>query len=170
MGPISASIVLDQPREAVFDFVCDLANREAFCDHFIDELRLERLASSGVGAAVRFRLEPPATTMWVETVIEEVQRPHRISERGQGGRLDRVPVNTVWEFVAGPGGAAEVRLTFWTEPSHPLDRVRELVGASRWYRRQWRRALRRLRDVLETGAAVERVGVGGEDRIPVAPR
>ena len=170
MGPISASIVIDQPRERVFDFLGDLANRESFTDHFISELRLERLASSGVGAAARFRLDPPATTMWIESVIEDADRPHRIYERGRGGRTDRTPVFTVWELVAGPGGATELRLTFWTEPSHPIDRMVELLGAARWYRRQWRRALRRLRELLESGVSVQRVGVAGEDRVPVAPR
>ncbi len=150
MGPISASIVVDQPRERVFDFLCDLANRESFSDHFISELRLERLPSSGVGAAARFR--------------------HRIYERGRGGRIDRIPVFTVWELVGEPGGATELRLTFWTEPSHPVDRARELFGATRWYRRQWRRALRRLKGLLESGASVEPVRVAGEDRIPAAPR
>jgi uncharacterized protein YndB with AHSA1/START domain len=170
MGPISASIVIDQPRERVFDFLVDLANRESFSDHFISELRLERLASAGVGAAARFRIEPPATTIWIETVIEEADRPRRIYERGRGGRVDRIPVFTVWELVPEPGGATELRLTLWTEPSHPLDRARELLGAGRWYRRQWRRGLRRLRELLESGASVERVGVAGEDRVPAAPR
>ena len=169
MGPVSADIVIDVPRERVFDLLCDLANREAFTDHFIDELRLERLPSAGVGAAARFRIQPPMTTTWMETVIDEAERPHRIYERGKGGRLDRVPAATVWELVAGPGGATEVRLSFWTEPSHPLDRLRELLGAGRWHRRQWERALRRLKELLESGAAVERVGVAGEDRIPMAP-
>lgn len=167
MGPISAEIVIDQPRERVFDFVSDLANRDSFCDHFVEELRLERIESVGVGAAARFRISPPLTTMWMETVIEEAAPPHRISERGRGGRLDRIPVHTVWELRAEPGGVTELRVSFWTEPSNALDRARELCGASRWYRRQWSRALQRLRDVLENGGAVERVGVAGGDRIPV---
>ena len=170
MGPISASIVIDQPRERVFDFLWDLANRESFTAHFVSELRLERLDSSGVGAAARFRIDLPLADMWMETVIEDADRPHRIYERGRTGRTDRIPVSTVWELVAGPGGATELRLTFWTEPSHPLDRLREMLGAARWYRRQWRRALRRLRELLESGASVQRIGVAGEDRVPVAPR
>jgi len=170
MGPISASTVVDQPRERVFDFVCDLANREAFCDHFITELRLERVDSAGAGAAARFKISPPLTTMWFETVIEDAERPHQVYERGHGGRLDRMAVNTVWEMVAGPAGSTELRLSFWTEPTHPLDRLRERLGAARWYRRQWSRALGRLREMIETDAEVKRVGIAGEDRVPVAPR
>jgi uncharacterized protein YndB with AHSA1/START domain len=170
MRPVSATIVIDRPREDVFDFLCDLANRESFCDHFVSELRLERLASSGVGAAARFRVEPPLTTQWIETVIDEADRPHLIHERGRGGRLDRIPVFTAWELVPERGGATELRLTFWTEPSHALDRGREMLGAARWWRRRWARALRRLRDLLESGASVEPVGVAGADRVPVVGR
>jgi Polyketide cyclase / dehydrase and lipid transport len=167
MGPVSANIAIDLPRERVFGFLSDLANRPAFTDHFIHDLRLERLSSSGVGAAARFRLEPPMTRLWMETVIEEADAPHRIFERGRTGRYDRIPVFTVWELVGGPGARSEVRLSFWTEPSHPVDRLRERFGAERWYRRQWSRALERLKDVLESGREIERVAVAGGARIPV---
>jgi hypothetical protein len=167
MGPVSANIAIDLPRERVFDFVSDLANRPGFTDHFIQEMRLERLPSSGVGAAARFRVEPPLSTLWMETVIEEVERPYRIFERGRTGRFDRIPAFTVWELIAAPGARTEVALHFWTEPSHPGDRLRERFGAERWYRRQWSRALERLKDVLESGRQVERVAVAGADRIPV---
>jgi carbon monoxide dehydrogenase subunit G len=165
MGPISTSVAVDVDRERVFEFLCDLANREALTDQFTDQFRLERLPSSGVGAAARFRTGPRRARMWMETVVEELEAPHRIYERGRGGRIDRIPVFTVWELVEGPGPATEVRVVFWTEPSHPVDRLKEL-GTGRWYRRQWARALRRLKDVLESGKPVARVGVGGEDRIP----
>jgi uncharacterized protein YndB with AHSA1/START domain len=167
MGPVSANIAIDLPRERVFDFLSDLANRPAFTDHFIHELRLERLPSSGVGAAARFRVEPPGARLWMETVIEELSPPHRITERGRMGRYDRIPAFTVWELLAGPGKRSEVRLSFWTEPSHPFDKFRERLGAERWYRRRWSRALERLKDILESGREIERVGIAGEDRIPV---
>ena len=87
--------MIDAPRERVFAFLCDLANRPAFTDHFIAEFRLERLESSGVGAAARMRIE--GSLKWMETVIDEVEPPYRIRERGAGGRWDRVPATTVWE-------------------------------------------------------------------------
>jgi hypothetical protein len=167
MGPVSANIAIDLPRERVFEFLADLANRPAFTDHFIHELRLQRLPSSGVGATTRFRLEPPAARLWMETVIEELDPPYRVFERGRTGRFDRTPVFTVWELVAGPGARSEVSIHFWTEPSHPVDKLKERLGAARWYRRQWSRALERLKDILESGREIERVGVAGEDRIPV---
>jgi uncharacterized protein YndB with AHSA1/START domain len=167
MNPISATATIDAPRERVFEFLCDLANRPSICDHFVGEFRLERLDSRGVGAAARFRSRRPR--LWVETVIEEVVPPHGIHERGRAGRLGRIPVFTVWELVDGgtPRGC-EVTVTFWTEPSHPSDRARELLGGARRWRRNWKRAVVRLRDAMESDRPVERVAVAGADRLPGA--
>jgi uncharacterized protein YndB with AHSA1/START domain len=163
MGPISVTRAIDARREEVFDFLCDLANRPAFTDHFITAFRLERLESSGVGAAARMRIARKG--LWMETVIEEVSRPHRILELGKGGRVDRIPIVTAWELVEGAGEASEVTVSFWTEPSHPLDRLRERFGAERFYRRHWSTALSRLKELIETGAPVSRVVVAGAERL-----
>jgi uncharacterized protein YndB with AHSA1/START domain len=166
MGPISVKTPIDAPRERVYQLLCDLANRPAFTDHFVSEFRLERLKSSGVGAAARFRITQPG--LWMETVIEEVLPPHRILERGRGGRLDRIPILTHWELVEGPGPrTCEVTLSFWSEPSHPLDRLRERLGAEWFYRRQWSIALSRLKELIESGLPPARVEVAGGARLPV---
>ena len=168
MDPVSASTPIDAPRERVFDFLCDLASRPAITSHFIDQFRLERLDSSGVGAAARFQIRERG--LWIETVIEEAARPHRIYERGRGGRIDRIPIFTVWELTEGAqADACEARVTFWTEPTHPFDRLKDLApGAERWYRRQWKGALRRLKAIIEEDLPVERVAVAGGDLIPGA--
>jgi hypothetical protein len=168
MGPISVTRAIDTPRETVFAILCDLANRPAFTDHFISELRLERLESSGVGAAARMRISK--RRMWMETVIEEVEAPYRIRERGTGGRWDRIPIVTFWELTDGAARGCEVTVSFWTEPSHPVDRLRELLGAERFYRRNWSIALERLKELVESGRELERVGVAGADRTAAAAR
>jgi|SRR6476620_6969685 len=166
MGPISITRSIDVPREHVFDFICDLANRPAFTDHFIGQFRLERLESKGVGASARMRV--PRRHLWMETVIVEAATPHRILEQGRGGRLDRIPVTTGWELVDLPGGrGCEVRLSFWTQPSTHVDRLREGLRAESFYRRQWSTALSRLKELIESGRAPERVIVAGGDRRPV---
>jgi uncharacterized protein YndB with AHSA1/START domain len=165
MGPISVSTMIDAPRERVFEFLVDLANRPAFTDHFISEFRLERFESSGVGAAARMRVRRGT---WMETVIDEVSPPHRIHERGRGGRLDRIPMATLWELVEGPAASScEVKLTFATEPEQPFDRLRDRLGAERFYRRNWSTALSRLKDLIETEGTVARVVVAGGARLPV---
>jgi uncharacterized protein YndB with AHSA1/START domain len=169
MLPLSVTTSIDVPRERVFAFLSELANRPAFTDRFIDGYHLQRIPSSGVGAAARFRVGPATARVWMETVIEELDPPHLIKERGRGGRLDRIPVVTAWELLAGAASTTELTLTFWTEPAHPFDRLRERLGARRWYRRHWSRALRRLKQLLEANTPVEPTRIAGEDRVPTLP-
>lgn len=168
MGPISASTAIDAPRERVFEAISDLAVRPAFCDHFVDEYRLARIPTSGVGAAARFLVDPPGGRTWMDTVITELDAPYRVSERGHSGRENRIPTFTEWELREGAGGTTTVQVTFLTEPSHPIDWARELLGADRWYSRKWSGALRRLKQQIEDGEPLPRVIVGGADRVPGA--
>jgi hypothetical protein len=162
MRPISASATIDAPRESVFGLLVDLGIRSSFIDHFMTELRLERLDPVGVGAAARFRLRD--SNHWFDTVIDETDFPYMVRERGQTGRSNRVPTFTVWELAEGPSpDGCEATVTFWTEPATHFDRAREhLIRASR-LRRDFKRALLRLRDVAEGDAQVERIGVAGRD-------
>ncbi|MDP9189360.1 MAG: SRPBCC family protein [Actinomycetota bacterium] len=166
MQPLSLKTSIDVSRERVFDEINDLSRRSAWTDHFISDLRLERIDASGRGAAARFRVDAPGGNDFMETVIDEAEPPHTLSERGRGGRWDRVPIRTSWELSGGQGSPTELTLTFSTEPAHPLDRMRGL-RAGGWWKRRWRKALQRLRDQLESSAPPpEPVGVGGGDRRP----
>jgi len=166
MGPISVTKAIDAPRDLLFDFIADLANRPAFTDHFISDYRLERFESAGVGASARMRIQKAG--LWMETVIVEATRPYRVLEQGRGGRLDRIPMLTAWELVEGPGSAtSEVTVRFGTEPAHPVDRLRQLRRGERFYRRQWSTALSRLKDLIESGRHGERVVIAGGARAPV---
>jgi len=156
MGPVSTSIEIDVPRRRAFEEIADLARRASFTDHFIADLRLTRIESSGLGAGARFRFTSPPRGVWTDTTIVELEEPQRIVERGHGGRSNRIPSTTVWELLEEPGSLTTVRVSFWTEPSHPADRaVDALGGASFWQERAWREALRRLRDRLESEAPAE---------------
>lgn len=163
MGPLSLTTSVDAPRERVFDFLCDLSIRSSWTDHFATDYRLERIPARGVGAAARFRVDAPAGVRYMETVIAEVEQPYRIVEHGRGGRLDRLPMRIVWELEEGP--TTKVTLTFWTAPASLVDRLRE-VGRSRWWRRRWGKALRRMRELIESGAAAPRTELAGGDRVP----
>ena len=70
---MSAKITIDVPREQAFAFLAELANRPSFTDHFISPYRLQRIPSSGVGSAARFRTGPRLNRVWMETVIDEVE-------------------------------------------------------------------------------------------------
>lgn len=172
MGPISAEIEIDVPRERAFELLGDLAARPSFTDHFLSDFHLTRLESRGVGAGARFRLEAPLRSVWMDTVIVEQEEPFRIVEEGRGGRTNRIRCHTVWELTGGAGALTAVRVVHWTEPRNPLDRALEIASAaSFWQQRGWQEALRRLRDLLESERPVaERVGVAGGNRYATGVR
>jgi uncharacterized protein YndB with AHSA1/START domain len=172
MGPISLTTTIDAPRERVFDLIVDLGRRPAWTDHFLSDYRLERIAPAGRGAAARFRIDAPGGITYMETVVAEAERPHRVVESGRGGRLDRIPCRALWELREGPGEEMTTLVfTFSTEPAVIVDRLREL-GRGGWWRRRWKRALDRLRELIESRAegAIARASVAGADRVPTAPQ
>jgi uncharacterized protein YndB with AHSA1/START domain len=154
MGPVSAEIEIDAPRGRVFETIADLARRPSFTDHFLTDFHLTRIESSGIGAGARYRVASPLRKVWMDTAIVELEQPHKLIERGRGGRGNRIPTTTVWELTEGTGRLTRVRVSCWTEPSNPLDRALEALAAnSVSERRGWRTALRRLRDRLESDEA-----------------
>src|SRR3954451_3842712 len=94
MGPVSAEIEIDVAREEAFEAIADLARRPAFTDHFLTGFHLTRIDSSGVGAGARFRLGPRRRSIWMDTTIDELEPPHRVVEKGRGGREDRMTAKT----------------------------------------------------------------------------
>ena len=163
MGPVSAEIEIDAPREQVFSTLADLGLRPSFTDHFLTDFHLTRLESRGIGAGARFRVTLPLRSFWMDAVIGELEQPHKIIERGKGGRGNRIPTNVVWELTEGPGRLTTVRVSHWTEPSNPFDRAVEVFAANSIFaQRGWREGLRRLRDRLESEqAALPPLAVAG---------
>jgi hypothetical protein len=165
MGPISAQIEIDVPREQAFAALADLAARPSFTDHFLTDFHLTRLDATGVGAGARFRVRAPLRKPWTDTAIVSLEEPFRIVEEGSGGRGNRIRTHTIWEITGGTGSLSAVRVSHWTEPGH-VDRALELLsGASFWQGRGWREAMRRLRDKLESERpAAGRIAVAGGNR------
>jgi uncharacterized protein YndB with AHSA1/START domain len=165
MGPLSAEVEIDVPRERAFEAIADLSRRPLFTDHFLTDFHLTRIEARGVGAGARFRVRAPWRSVWMDTNVVELEEPFRVIERGRGGRANRIPTHTVWELTEGPGSLTAVRVSHWTEPN-PLDRALETAsGAGFWQQRGWREALHRLRDALESERpAAERVSVAGGNR------
>jgi uncharacterized protein YndB with AHSA1/START domain len=165
MGPISAEIEIDVPREQAFAPLADLAARPSFSDHFLTDFHLTRIESTGVGAGARFRAKGPLRSVWMDTAIVSLEKPFRIVEEGRGGRANRIPNHTVWELTEAAGGLTAVRVSHWSEPG-ALDRGLELLSAGSVFQaRGWREALRRLRDNLEADRpAAERIAVAGGNR------
>jgi len=164
MGPVSAQVEIDASRRQAFELVGDLSRRPSFTDHFVSDFHLTRIESSGPGAGARFRFRLLPHAVWMDTVISVAEEPLRIVERGCGGRGNGTGSVTVWELLEGPGSLTRVRVAYWTDPSRALDRALETFGgASFWYGRAWREALRRMRILLESAEArpTDRVAVAG---------
>jgi hypothetical protein len=166
MGPINAEIEIDASREAAFELLSDLGRRPSFTDHFLTELHLTRIEARGEGAGARFRVNAPFRSPWEDTTIHALEEPFKIEERGFGGRSNRIPNTTVWEIEPGQAGMTLVRLTHWTEPKEHLDKlVESLSWGAHFQRKGWKRALERLRDILEgEGPGGERIAVAGGNR------
>jgi uncharacterized protein YndB with AHSA1/START domain len=162
MGPVSANITVDVPRDRVFEILLDLSARPSFTDHFMEGFNLLRIEPVGVGAGARFKLRHAG---WIDSVITEADAPHRLVERGSGGYLNRIPNVTEWRLSdAGPDGC-EVQVTFMTEPEQIVDKMRDAKSSDRRLGKDLKKALERLRGVAESGAPPERIAVAGGDRI-----
>jgi hypothetical protein len=166
MGPVVAEIEVEATREAAFELISDLGRRPSFTDHFLTGFRLTRIEARGEGAGARFRVKAPLRSPWEDTTVVELEEPFKVEERGEGGRVNRIPNRTVWEIEPGKAGMALVRVTHWTEPKEPIDKLVEALSFGAHYQRKgWRRALRRLRDILEAeGPGGERIAVAGGNR------
>ena len=166
MRPVFAELSIDAPRERVFALLLDLSARPAFTDHFAKHFQLLREQPVGVGAGARMHIAEAGG--WLDTIIEDADPPHRLVERGHGGPLNRVPNVTEWLLAAGPGpSGCEVSVTFWTEPTLFVDKLRDRRNSERRLARQLRRALERLRDLAEEGAEPQRIRIAGGDRLGV---
>jgi uncharacterized protein YndB with AHSA1/START domain len=145
---VTVSTVISAPRDQVFDFVCDLAARPAYTDHFMRDYRLARVNPVGIGAASRFQLRAPFAKEYAELQITEVDRPRRIVEEIAVGRRGRNRSLAVYDFIDEGHGTTRVELTTFSEPATAIDRVKE-IGAHSWMRRQTSKALNRLRMIFE---------------------
>lgn len=166
MGPISAEVEVDASREAAFELISDLARRPNYTDHFLSDLHLTRIDARGEGAGARFRVNAPLRSPWEDTTIVALEEPFKIEERGSGGRVNRIPNRTVWEIEPGRAGMTLLRVTHWTTPTEPIDKlVESLSWGAHFQRKGWQRALERLRDILEAeGPGGERIAVAGGNR------
>lgn len=145
---VTVSAVISAPREEIFDFVCDLAGRPAYTDHYMRDYRLARANPVGQGAAARFRLHVPLAKEYAELRVTEVDRPRRIVEEIRLGRRGRNRAVAVYDFASEGRDLTRVTLTTYGEPATLVDRLRQ-VGAGGWMRRQTGSALERLRMIFE---------------------
>jgi uncharacterized protein YndB with AHSA1/START domain len=161
--PVTVSIIVDAPREQVFDYLRDIANHPEFTDHYLVDWHLTRIDSVGLGAGARFRVKAPLNRFsWGDVTFVEVQAPHRIVEAGRTGKNNRIRTLGVYELASASPGATRVRFTLETVPVTLSDRLMEGLGGRGWCKRKNGKAMRRLRAIFERdegrGAYAEDVG------------
>jgi uncharacterized protein YndB with AHSA1/START domain len=150
VDPVTVSIVVDAPRERVFDYLRDIANHSEFTDHYLVDWHLTRIDSVGLGAGARFRVKAPGNRFsWGDVTFVEVDAPHRIVEAGRIGKNNRIRTLGVYELAPGASGTTRVRFTLETVPVTLSDRLMEGLGARGWLKRKNTRAMHRLRSIIE---------------------
>jgi uncharacterized protein YndB with AHSA1/START domain len=151
VDPVSASVTIDRPREEVFAYLVDVANHPEFSDHYLTDWRLTRIESVGRGAGARFKVGTPLQRFsWGDMTLVEVERPHRIVALGRQGKFNRIATTAIWTLDVAPGGGTELEYMIESEPPLPTDRIVEsLTGQRGWFKRNVRKALRRLQSILE---------------------
>ncbi len=151
MDPIESSVTVGRPRGEVFEYLADVANHPEFSDHYVREFHLTREDTYGVGAGARFRVPAPFNRFdWAELTITDVEEPRRIVMKGRGGKYNRIRSVAIWTLEPAGAHGTRVTYTFETEPKYPSDRLIEALGRGR-VRRAQRKALKRLRSILEEG-------------------
>jgi uncharacterized protein YndB with AHSA1/START domain len=152
VDPVTVSITIAQPREEVFEYLADIANHAEFTDHYLKQWHLTREDSYGYGAGARFQVDAPMNRFnWADATFVEFERPRRIVEAGRAGKFLRIRTRGVYEVEPGPGNTTEVTFTFESRVTVLSDRIMEKLGARAWLKRKNRKALRRLRSILEEG-------------------
>jgi uncharacterized protein YndB with AHSA1/START domain len=150
VDPLTVSTVISAPREQVFDYLQDIANHSEFSDHYLIDWHLTRIDSVGLGAGARFRVKIPGNRFsWADVTFVEVERPYKIVEVGRTGKNNRIRTVGVYELAPGASGTTRLRFTLQTEPYTLSDRLMEALGARGWLKRKSRRAMHRLRAIIE---------------------
>jgi len=163
MDPVTAHVLIDRPREEVFEYLADIANHAEFTDHWMTEWRLTRVDSYGRGAGARFKMSRKGERYgWADMTFIEVEPPFRIVAAGRGGKFNRNKTWTTWTLTPS-GNATRVEVSTETEPALLTDKLMEAVMFKRgWTKRRLAKALSRLQSILEENLdRGRRVTVGG---------
>jgi uncharacterized protein YndB with AHSA1/START domain len=150
LDPVTSTVTIDRAPVEVYDYLFDVANHAEFTDHYLKDFRLTREDSLGVGAGARFRVDAPLNRFsWADTTVAEAERPRRIVQRGRTGKFNRIRLVATYAIEPNVGGSSRVSLTTETEtPRLPSDKIMEAIARG-WFKRNQRKALRRLRSILE---------------------
>jgi uncharacterized protein YndB with AHSA1/START domain len=151
VDPVTVEVVIARPREEVFEYLADIANHAEFTDHYLVDWHLTREDTVGVGAGARYKIAAKGKRyMWADTILTEVVAPRLIVERGRQGKFNRNLTRAVFELSESAGATTRVAYTIESKPRLPSDKIAE-IGLKGWTKRKNKKALKRLRNILEDG-------------------
>ena len=148
MLPVTVHAYISAPRDELAGFIADYGARPAWCDHFMSDFRLVHPDAKGVGAGVRYLLDAPGLSRYIEATIVEADS-RRVVERLHGGRNGRTRGEMIWELSREGSGLTRVEVTVALDPGTPREAFKERFGSRRWTRRGLKTALDRLRVIFE---------------------
>lgn len=153
MGPVTLSTTIARPREEIFDYLADIANHPEFSDHFLIDWHLTREDSYGQGAGARFRVKARFDRFaYGDITLAQLRPPELIVATGRGGRFNRIRSRSSWTMTPAEDGATVVEFSTASEPATASDRLMEkLLRTRHAAARHHKRALQRLRSILEAG-------------------
>jgi carbon monoxide dehydrogenase subunit G len=153
MKPVTVTIDVPQPREAVYDFLDVMANHEPFNDHMMRDWHLEGPAR-GIGSRARVTAIAAGRTETVEIVVIEAERPVKTVERNVGAGGKRVGTGT-YTLADLPGGGTRVTFTYAWQQAPWSERLAEPIVrgiARRGFERSMQRLAEQLRAPKADGA------------------
>jgi uncharacterized membrane protein len=171
VDPVALSIVVGRPQQEVFEYLADVANHSEFMDHFTADWHLTREESYGKGAGARFKVDirPGGRFAWGDITFATVYAPNKIVARGRFGKYGRTRTLTTWELEPAGARSTRVAVSYETEPGILSDRINEMLGARRFWRRKLRRSLSRVQRILEEGRGQgPRTTIAGGARKPAS--
>ncbi|MGI8729718.1 MAG: SRPBCC family protein [Solirubrobacteraceae bacterium] len=171
MQSVTLSTTIACPREQVFEYLADVANHAEFTDHCLLDWHLTREDSYGVGAGGRFRTKSRFDRFsYGDITLAELEPPARIVATGAAGRFNRIRTRSEWTLESDGDDRTVVRFETRSTPATFADRQMEkLLGARGSATRCHRRALDRLRRILEAGEQRgTRTSVSGGARKPAS--
>ena len=151
MHPFTVETQIARPREEIFDYLADVANHPEFTDHFLTDWHMTREDTYGLGAGGRFHADLPFSRFgWGDWTIVEAEPPRGPRAAGPRGQVQPHPHAHRVRAARGPGrrrraSRSPSRRSRATRPTGSSSRS----GSAASLRRHWRKALRRLRAILE---------------------
>jgi carbon monoxide dehydrogenase subunit G len=145
MKPVTVTIDVPQPREAVYDFLDVMANHELFTDHLMQDWRLAGPAR-GIGSKAQVKATAVGRTETIDIEVIAAERPVKTIERNIGAGGKRVGTGT-YTLADLPEGGTRVTFTYAWQQAPWSERLAEPVvrGIAR---RAFERAMQRLAEQL----------------------